>query len=1027
LNLAIGDSGKRSQHVDSGFTIMLSNMWLAMLFAAVVLAGPAFPDDLPRGVGHWDPKTLGNHRIVIEVSAIDSKSRAVRVHIPWRRRDKHPSEVETVVTDSAGIPIQNVYRKEINREYGDIAFEAKAGPGDYYLYHLPHVTHGTYYPSVTYTHPAETADASWMHAVSAMDWETLPEGRAERFESVSEFDAFTPMEVIATHQEVESLLGQHPKEVFLVFPEDRHLSIRMWDDIPYQWEARGANTPFVGTARRGEYYTFQLGVWAARANLKSVKVRFSDLNSSANSKSIPTTAFTCYNTTGVDYRGNAFSIDLGVVKGRVQPLWCGIDIPADAKPGAYSGAANVSAEGAGEIRIPLNLTIDNTVAKDRGDDHPEDMTRLRWLNSRLGEDHQIVKPYRTDGPLASSIILSDNGFFAQIGRGISSRMDRYSRSKSKLLAAPIRLCIEQDAGVVEETVVKKPKKRRIGEDGYAWNQTSAIGPIDKHLHGSIEFDGTSDFQVELTSTEDCSLKDIRLEIPLMADVARYFMGLGRDGGTAPESLDWKWSVENNQEGAWVGNVNCGLSFALRDERYVRPLNTNFYHEKPLILPSSWDNGGKGGIRVRTEGGVTKITCYSGPRTMRKGETVHFNVHMMLTPFKLIDPKRQFSERYYHAFKPLADIQNDGANVVNVHHATEINPWINYPFLGYGKQGPSAKMKTYIDDAHRRGMKVKIYDTIRELTNRTPELFMLKSLGHEVFSGGKGGGGSWLREHLDDDYISAWHATEVGDAAIVDSGMSRWHNYYIEGLDWLARNVGIDGLYLDDVAFDRVTMKRVRKVLERRISERDPASSPVIDLHSANQHNPTDGWNNSAYLYMDLMPFLDRLWFGEYFDYNKGPDYWLTEISGIPFGLMGEMLQGGGNPWRGMLFGMTARRPWSGDPRPLWKLWDEFGIKDAEMIGWWADDCPVTTGNKDVPATVYVNRGSHSALISIASWAKTPVSTDLRINWKALGLSPKKATLIANPIDGFQSAHEFKPGASIPVEPGKGWLLILSES
>ena len=75
----------------------------------------------------------------------------------------------------------------------------------------------------------------------------------------------------------------------------------------------------------------------------------------------------------------------------------------------------------------------------------------------------------------------------------------------------------------------------------------------------------------------------------------------------------------------------------------------------------------------------------------------------------------------------------------------------------------------------------------------------------------------------------------------------------------------------------------------------------------------DGFASSANLYLEHFPYLNRLWFGEYFDYNSAPDYWLTEISGIPFGLMGEMLQDGGNPWRGMVFGMTGRLPWSGQP------------------------------------------------------------------------------------------------------------------
>ena len=83
----------------------------------------------------------------------------------------------------------------------------------------------------------------------------------------------------------------------------------------------------------------------------------------------------------------------------------------------------------------------------------------------------------------------------------------------------------------------------------------------------------------------------------------------------------------------------------------------------------------------------------------------------------------------------------GANTLNVHHANAINPYINYPFLR------PAEMKAYIDEAHARGLKVKIYYTVRELSNRAPELFALRSLGDEILSQGPGGGFSWLQEHL----------------------------------------------------------------------------------------------------------------------------------------------------------------------------------------------------------------------------------------------------------------------------------------
>ncbi len=342
----------------------------------------------------------------------------------------------------------------------------------------------------------------------------------------------------------------------------------------------------------------------------------------------------------------------------------------------------------------------------------------------------------------------------------------------------------------------------------------------------------------------------------------------------------------------------------------------------------------------------------------------------------------------------------------------INPFINYPFLR-----PS-EMKTYIDEAHSRGMKVKIYDTVRELTNRAPELFALLSLDDEIIANGPGGGPSWLQEHIDRPYIPGWYVPELHDSALVTTGTSRWHNFYVEGLRWLVENVGIDGLYLDDIAFDRTTMKRVRKVLLRG------NAGALIDVHSANQFNPRDGFANSANLYLEHFPFIDRLWFGEYFDYNSQPDFWMTELSGIPFGLMSEMLQDGGNPWRGMLYVMTNRLPWSGDPRPIWHFWDQYDIENTDMIGYWVPSSPVKTGRQDILATTY--KGKKQTLIALASWAKDPAAVKLQIDWHALGLDPAKATINAPAIDKFQDARTYQVNDPIGVDSGKGTLLVISQ-
>jgi hypothetical protein len=120
--------------------------------------------------------------------------------------------------------------------------------------------------------------------------------------------------------------------------------------------------------------------------------------------------------------------------------------------------------------------------------------------------------------------------------------------------------------------------------------------------------------------------------------------------------------------------------------------------------------------------------------------------------------------------------------------------------------------------------------------------------------------------------------------------------------------------------------------------------------------------------------------------------------------------------------MTNRLPWSGDPRPLWKFWDEAGIEKTRMLGWWVPSNPVKTGRPDVLATVYQGQG-HS-IVSIASWAKDPVDVKLEINWKALGIDPARASIRAEAIENFQAAATFSPGQPVTVQPGKGWLLII---
>ncbi len=992
---------------------------LVVLAALLAGASALRAEDVPFTVAPapWDTGTLGNHRAVVVVDAPGPVARAV---LPWRRRDAAPERQEVIVTDAGGKRILNVTRGVLTRESGELWFEPASGAGTYFVYYRPFVVTGrSNYPTVVYPEPAKTATPEFVSLAASA--RALP-ARVVRFEAVDELNRFDPMEVIATRAEVEAFTALRRGAPYLVFPEDRAHPIRMTADLPLRWIRGGAPKGVAGEAARGEYFAFQLGVYALQP-VTGLSVSFSPLTFPGGG-SIPAARASCINTSGVDATGEPFTRTLDVAAGAVQAIWCGVDVPLGAAPGRYEGQVVLTAGSAPPTTVPVSLSVAPAVVTDGGASEPWKQTRLKWLNSTLAQQNDVIAPYtplqvegRTVHLLGRRVTLGPVGLPAAIQSLFTPEMTSIGSTVTEVLAAPADLVVERADGTRASWESAGPSFTETSPGTVRWRATASAGDLDLAVACSLEFDGFAACTMAVTARAEARLADIRLELPYARRAATYLMGLGQRGGSRPSRFDWTWDVATrNQDGAWIGSVNAGLFFSLRAENYVRPLNTNFYLQKPLHLPPSWGNAGRGGISIGERGDVVRVTAYSGRRTMKAGETLRFDVNLIVTPFHALDTDFQWRTRFYHRYAPVDEIAATGATAVNVHHATPVNPWINYPFIAH------RELRAYVDEAHRKGLKVRIYNTIRELSNRAYELFPLRSLGYEVFPPGAGGGFSWLQEHLGGDYIAAWFVPEIQDAAIVNSGVSRWHNYYVEGMSWLARNVGIDGVYLDDVAFDRTTMKRIKRVLT------EDGRPGILDLHSANQFNPRDGYVNSAVLYLEHFPYLDRLWFGEYFDYeHSSPGFWLTEVSGIPFGLMGEMLEGGGNPWRGMVYGMTSRMPWSeeADPRPLWKAWDEFGLSGSRMIGTWAETSPVKTGRDDVLATVYTRPGR--AMVAVASWAEEDTHVRLAIDWNALGLDSARATISAPAIEGFQEERRFGPAEAIPVPRGKGWLLIVSDA
>lgn len=970
---------------------------------------------------------FGNHRAVIEV---EKDAEAVRLDMKWRRPDTNPENKLFLIVDAeTGDTIRNVEKMYVDNERCAVMF-GPAKAGTYYFYYLPYQVQtggGFYYGD--YLPDNRPADVVW-----EKEWKQQADvqeiAKVKSIEARTHFDSFYPMEVIATSEEVAAYRKAEQKEWFL-FPEDRKYPIRMQKYLPLRWMDYKQGKGFSGTAAPNEYYAFQIGIWSPDKVVSGLSYKTSDLK--CGTHMIPATSITCFNLEGVDPKGTFFTKNIGVDRGVVQALWFGVDVPEKIVPGIYSGTVTLSAQSGQTEVVPVSICVEGKTLADRGDGEPWRHSRLRWLNSRLGEEDTPVLPY-------TEVALNGNRFSCLGREVVIDKQTALPKSitswGTKVLTEPLRFIVETEQGVKHYKAVPRLDKPGTGSVVGSWQAE------DKDLRLSckavMEFDGWLNYVYSLQPKADLKVKDIRLELPVSNTVAQNFLGAGLPGQETPDFYEGKWDTpektvnhfgvsipvdkESNWlwpfDSFWIGNAHAGIHCELRGSTYSGPLLNSY---RPAY-PDAWHNQGKGGFKVEKKPEYTLVTVYSGERNLKEGEKLDYDFSLLVTPVKKLNVKSQFTDRYYHngaAPVPTDEDVKAGVRIINIHHANVYNPYINYPFL------TSERLKDFIGQWHQKGCKVKLYYTLRELTSVVTEMWAIRSLGTEILRDGAGGGYPWCREHLISGYTPQWYQhfdeNEVpigADAALLTSESdSRWYNYYVEGLKWMVQNLDIDGIYLDDVSFGRDILKRMRRAME------SVKPGCIIDLHSN-----TGFSRGPANQYAEFFPYIDKLWFGESFLYDKmTPANWLVESSGIPFGLMGDMLYRGGNKWLGMQYGMTVRHPWMTegvvcDPRVIWKVWDEFGIEEADMIGFWEEDVPVKTSDEAVKVTVYKKNGK--ILLSIGNYSDETKRVNLHIDWKKLGMEKDKTEMVIPEIPTFQEACQATLADSLVVAPRKGWLVYL---
>lgn len=628
------------------------------------------------------------------------------------------------------------------------------------------------------------------------------------------------------------------------------------------------------------------------------------------------------------------------------------------------------------------------------------LSRIKWLNSDMCRDDSLVKPYISPFAednqlkiLGRSVSLAENGLPSQLYSYYNEAIEVEQSLQKELFAKPCEFVIDGSVLQSGETEITNFNNRIESVT------KSDCADYSAEISSVLRYDGVMEYLVRITPKRDFSSDNVSLDFYINKDCSDLMHGLGHRASKA-ENLDFKWDNDKQQDCIFIGTVNCGMRAKFKAENYRRPLVNIFYKNLPLNVPeTTWDNHGRGGIKVDVKESCVKLSAFTGKFDFKADETRDFIFELHFTPLKPIDYKKAFTVRYCHnnelkdEIKEIDTAEKNGLNYVTFHQGNMIMPFINYPFYEVDR------LKNAVNYAKKKGIGIKLYYTEREHSNHMAETFVYKALGDEIILRKKGVSHSWQKEkpqwlidNFGEDIIPGWFVKykhgkykNDHDISFIVRPDTRLDNYYIEGLNWLVDNVGIKGIYIDDTSLDRTTLERAKKVLSK--------TDGLIDMHMWNHEEPRAGDVSCMNLYTEILPFLDSVWLGEGFFYKKySPEYMLAEVSGIPYGLTGQMLEGGGDFYIGMLYAMNNRFGWGHtNAVQMYKIWDDFDIVNSKMLGYWHSKNPVKTNNKNVLSTVYLK--DNSALVCLYNFDFGKQKFELDFNKEFLGFVPKKASEI----------------------------------
>lgn len=513
-----------------------------------------------------------------------------------------------------------------------------------------------------------------------------------------------------------------------------------------------------------------------------------------------------------------------------------------------------------------------------------------------------------------------------------------------------------------------------------WTGESKAFHIKSSMSASC--DGFCWYEISLTPKQSTKLTSIRLEIPRIADTARYVHTSRYTWGTLSQGLKeygGKWN-EKFIPYVWLGDEDRGLAWCGESSegwQLTEPTNA---------------------LKIDTDGSVVTFKTTLLDHEASLASPIVFKFGLQATPVRPVDLRIKSTARIMHDVHwsdcdpgkdgriPL-DVMRDGGVKTVVYH----DGWTDY--FGRTVTPYDKELRRLISECHKRGMKLLVYMGYG-LARSAPEM-----AGHHD---------EWSTNPIIPWEPSFRHDFRAFDATCPKSG---WSDWLIAGIDKLFTDYDLDGLYFDGTSeawpcnnashgcgyVDSTGVKQTTypvlsaRRLMRGIADAMHKHRPdaILDVHcSGNITIPT-------------LSFCDSYWDGEQFEnytskdkFEVPLDVFRTEFMGYSLGLNAEFLCYKDRPFNSSeaitlawLHGVEVR-PHTSYPdllqliSPIWRAMDSFGATKAQWQPYWKDS-GANCSDESVKASAWTRRGK--ALIWVSHLKREPVEANLKLNRIKLGL------------------------------------------